>query len=104
MGRPPLAGHLAEKRQVVPMSSLPEAVFRFATDNNIDDSARQMLLEAAPHIQQAVIEEGNLTGRNPSAILASRLRRAEAAHYVPPAGADPIAAFISENGLDEACE
>jgi len=85
----------------VPMwSPGPEqAVHAFCAENDIDGKAFSALMEAPPHIQQAIMQEGHITGRNKSAILLSRLRRAEA--YAPP---DPVSMFIAENYLDQAAE
>mmetsp|Transcript_43472 Transcript_43472/g.81635 ORF Transcript_43472/g.81635 Transcript_43472/m.81635 type:complete len:499 (+) Transcript_43472:63-1559(+) len=49
---------------------------QFLEQNSVDAGASDALRQAPPHIQSKVIEEGNLTGRNPSAILLSRIRRA----------------------------
>lgn len=71
-------GYAPTRRLEPPPPSLDELVGAFVEANNIDDDAMQRLAEAAEHVQRAVLEEGNISGRNPSAILLSRLRRAEA--------------------------
>jgi hypothetical protein len=70
----------------------------FCTENGVDDRATGSFFEAPVHIRHAVMAEGPLSGRNPSAVLLSRLRRAEAS------GPDPISVFIMENQLDQAAE
>jgi len=55
----------------------PGDVDRFLRENEIDESAAAILRECDPEIQKRVVAEGQVTGRNPSAIVASRCRRAQ---------------------------
>jgi len=55
----------------------PGDVERFLGENGIDNTAGTMLRECDPEIQKRVVAEGSVTGRNPSAIVASRIRRAQ---------------------------
>jgi len=55
----------------------PGDVDRFLRENVIDSAAGATLKECDPEIQKRVVAEGQVTGRNPSAIVASRIRRAQ---------------------------
>jgi len=55
----------------------PGDVDRFLRENKIDDAAAATLRDCDPEIQKRVVAEGQVTGRNPSAIVASRIRRAQ---------------------------
>jgi len=55
----------------------PGDVDRFLRENEIDSAAAATLRDCDPEIQKRVVAEGQVTGRNPSAIVASRIRRAQ---------------------------
>jgi len=55
----------------------PGDVDRFLRENEIDEAAAATLRDCDPEIQKRVVAEGQVTGRNPSAIVASRIRRAQ---------------------------
>mmetsp|Transcript_12562 Transcript_12562/g.24555 ORF Transcript_12562/g.24555 Transcript_12562/m.24555 type:complete len:653 (-) Transcript_12562:36-1994(-) len=55
-------------------------VERFLQENDIDAAAAATLRECDPEIQKRVVAEGQVTGRNPSAMVASRIRRAQQEH------------------------
>jgi len=55
----------------------PGDVDRFLRENEIDAAAAATLRECDPEIQKRIVAEGQVTGRNPSAIVASRIRRAQ---------------------------
>jgi len=55
----------------------PGDLDRFLRENGIDESAGATLRDCDPEIQKRVVAEGQVTGRNPSAIVASRIRRAQ---------------------------
>jgi len=52
-------------------------IARFARENNIDSGAEKVLREQRSAVQQLVLDEGNISGGNRSAILISRIRRIE---------------------------
>jgi len=95
-GAPPGFGHPAA------------AVEDFARQNALDGPALQSLREQPPAVQHKVICEGFLSGKNKSAVLMSRIRRAaeQVTKEAPPHSGsrsrheDPISAFIRENTID----
>jgi len=54
-----------------------EQLEKFVIENDVDTVAAQTLRDAAQEVQKRVVFEGPVTGRNPSAIVASRIRRAQ---------------------------
>eukprot|EP00927_Polykrikos_kofoidii_P046326 TRINITY_DN40555_c0_g1_i1.p1 TRINITY_DN40555_c0_g1~~TRINITY_DN40555_c0_g1_i1.p1 ORF type:complete len:552 (+),score=97.15 TRINITY_DN40555_c0_g1_i1:44-1657(+) len=87
-----------------------DVLSRFIDDNELDASAVKALREAPSQIQNHVIAEGAVTGRNRSAILVGRIRRANQAvgHGSDSRGVDPAATqldqFIRDNDLDPYAE
>jgi len=71
-------------------------VDRFLEENEIDDNAGNALREASDEIKQSVLEEGAVTGRNKSAILMSRIRRAQSG-----GGGGSRAPSRSQGGLND---
>lgn len=96
---PPVMHYPPARVSSAPTRVSVDEVRQFAVENRVDDQAIDALLEAPKYIQQAVLAEGGITGRNPSAILLSRLRRAQAQ-----AAPDAISMFIADNQLDEGSE
>jgi len=68
---------LAIRRAAYAPPLSPGDVERFLQENEIDAAAAATLRDCDPEIQKRVVAEGQVTGRNPSAIVASRIRRAQ---------------------------
>jgi len=95
-----------------------EEVEDWIASNNVDDHAAASLRELPRTLQAGVIDRGGLgNARNPSSVLLSRIRDAQAAHSrgpppevppPPPAAArgnrnlaDRVERFVAECGIDE---
>jgi len=95
-----------------------EEVEDWIASNNVDDHAAASLRELPRTLQAGVIDRGGLgNARNPSSVLLSRIRDAQAAHSrgpppevplpPPPAGrgsrnlAERVERFVAECGIDE---
>merc|ERR1712008_52889 len=71
---------LAMERAAYAPPLSPGDVERFLRENDIDAAAAETLRGCDPEIQKRVVAEGQVTGRNPSAMVASRIRRAQHEH------------------------
>jgi len=89
------------------------AVQQFVQENDLDEKSSQALLFCPPDVQQQVLSQGPLEGRNPSAMVMGRIKRAMP-HMAAPmhqqdfvfmaneqAGNLDVASFITDNQLDE---
>lgn len=89
------------------------AVQQFVQENDLDEKSSQALLFCPPDVQQEVLSHGPLEGRNPSAMVMGRIKRAMP-HMAAPmhqqdfvfmadeqAGNLDVASFITDNQLDE---
>jgi len=72
----------------------PGIVERFLRENNIDADAASTLRECDPEVQKRVVAEGQVTGRNPSAMVVGRIRRAQQEIQSSGAPARPVVAPI----------
>lgn len=93
-GKPVLSGEA---------SSLVE---EFAGQNGLDEKCVEALLAQTPQVQNHVILQGPAEGRNPSAMVMSRIWKAQ--RELPDLAAQTelqaqVETFIVENSLDEQC-
>ena len=94
------------------MISIESMVDDFVHTNALDTKCRDALLNQPLDVVQAVVNQGPAEGRNPSAMVMSRIARAQkdvsafaAEAPLPLADSLPeqVESFIAENALDEMC-
>jgi len=106
-------------RQPVGTGVANQTATEFALSNGIDENCLEALMAQPEDVQNYVISQGPVEGRNPSAMVMSRIARAggtgsaggppgqySPAQAQPWAGEDvttKVEEFIIENGLDDKC-
>jgi len=77
----------------------------FAQQNQLDEKCQEVLCNQPYEVQQYVINQGPADGRNPSAMVMSRIAKctSEMGPVAPPNMDDKVEEFIGLNQLDDKC-
>mmetsp|Transcript_90018 Transcript_90018/g.188207 ORF Transcript_90018/g.188207 Transcript_90018/m.188207 type:complete len:541 (+) Transcript_90018:87-1709(+) len=73
-GEPP-GGQEPEGQKTRSGNRSPSPCTLFIQDNNLDDECLKLLKAQTPDVQQEVMKEGRVSGRNPNKVFTSRVRR-----------------------------
>lgn len=116
---------ISRHSQREPEVELPSAE-EFAHSSGLDDKCLEVLMKQSPEVQQYVISQGPVEGRNPSAMVMGRIAKAtsqvgvmggsstmggsayvsggmDAVYVNSDELADQVEDFISENSVDDKC-
>eukprot|EP00747_Dinoflagellata_sp_TGD_P218660 gnl/TRDRNA2_/TRDRNA2_90874_c0_seq1.p1 gnl/TRDRNA2_/TRDRNA2_90874_c0~~gnl/TRDRNA2_/TRDRNA2_90874_c0_seq1.p1 ORF type:complete len:231 (-),score=29.16 gnl/TRDRNA2_/TRDRNA2_90874_c0_seq1:128-757(-) len=79
-------------------------VYQFCQENGIDDKCRESLMAQPSEVQQYVMRQGPVEGRNPSAMVTGRIAKVNTEFVLPTTNIDnKVEEFIVANNLDDKC-